>query len=137
MRLVAAVLKPGDDIRTAIELLVAEQRISAGVVLSCVGALSHVRLRMAGTGREMQDIHDFEGHFEIVSINGNVGQGRTHLHMSVSDADGRVLGGHIKTGGNIVAITCEVVIGVEDSLTFSERHDPAVGWDNLVIEENT
>ena len=137
MRLVAAVLKPGDDIRTAIESLVAEHQISAGVVLSCVGALSRVKLRMAGTERDIQDVRELKGHFEIVSINGNVGQGRTHLHMSVSDDEGKVVGGHVKTGGNIVEVTCEVVIVVEDSLKFSEQHDSAVGWDNLMIEENT
>jgi predicted DNA-binding protein with PD1-like motif len=134
LRLVAIVLKPGVDLRTAIEEKVREHKISAGTVISCVGALSHARLRMAGTGREGQDVRDLEGDFEILSVNGNVGQNRTHLHLSISDKDGHVYGGHIKTGGNIVDITCELVIMVDDSQVFSEEHDPDVGWDNLVIK---
>lgn len=130
------VLKPGQDIRTVIEEVVAEQNISAATVMSCVGALSHARLRMAGTGKEKQDVHDYEGEFEIVSLIGNMGPGRTHLHMSIADKQGSVIGGHIKTGGNIIAITAELVLAVEDTLRFIERHDASVGWNNLVIENN-
>jgi len=135
MRMVATLLRPGDDLREAIEKFVAEQKISAGTIISCVAALSHARLRMAGTARDVQDIKEFEGKFEVVSLAGNVGQNRTHLHMAISDKDGNVYGGHVKTGGNIIAITAELVIAVEDRLRFSEKHDPSVGWDNLVIEK--
>lgn len=134
--MVAVVLKPGQDIRTAIEEIVTEQKISAATVISCVGALSHARLRMADTDRKRQSIREFEGKFEIVSLIGNVGQGRTHLHMSIADTQGSVIGGHIKTGGNIVAITAELVLVVEDRLRFTEKYDAAVGWDNLVIEKS-
>lgn len=135
MRMIAATLRPGQDIREAIEAIVAERQISAGTIISCVGALSHVRLRMAGTARAKQEIREFDGYFEIVSLIGNVGPGRTHLHMSVADENGQMIGGHIKSGGNIVDVTAELVIAVEDTLRFTEQHDPSVGWDNLVIEE--
>lgn len=135
MRMVAVVLKPGQDLRTAIEDVVAAQHINAATVISCVGALSHARLRMAGTGREEQAVLDYEGKFEIVSLIGNVGPDRTHLHMSISDKAGRVIGGHIKTGGNIVDITAELVLAVDDSLRFTESRDDTVGWDNLVVEK--
>lgn len=134
MRMVARILKPGDDIRTAVEELVAEEDISAGTIISCTGALSNARLRMPGTKRNRQDIKELKGPFEILSLNGNVGQGRTHLHMSISDKNGNVYGGHVKTGGNTVEITCELVILADDSQKFIEKHDKTVGWDNLVIE---
>jgi predicted DNA-binding protein with PD1-like motif len=136
MQMIAVCLQPGDDLRESIEKLVRDRAISAGTIISCVGALSQARLRMADTAREDQNVRDFDGPFEIVSLIGNVGPGRTHLHLSVADKDGRVIGGHVKTGGNIVAITAELVIAVEDSLRFIEREDPSVGWNNLVVEEN-
>lgn len=136
MRMVAFTLKPGDDLRVAIEAEVVRRQISAGTIISGVGALSQMHLRMAGTGRVEQDIREFEGHFEIVSLIGNVGLGRTHLHIAVADETGRVIGGHVKSGGGcIVEVTAEIVIAVEDGLRFTEQYDPAVGWDNLVIEE--
>jgi len=135
MRMVAVCLRPGDDLRTAIEAVVREYKITAGTVISCVGALKSARLRMAGTGREQQDIHDFAGPFEILSLVGNVGQGRTHLHLTVADRMGKVIGGHLKDGGTIIDITAELVVAVEDRLRFTEHYDAAVGWDNLVIEE--
>lgn len=38
----------------------------------------------------------FKGHFEIVSLVGTVDpDGQHHLHISISDADGNVFGGHV------------------------------------------
>lgn len=135
LRLIVLVLKPGEDLRTTIEAAVEREHITAGTVISCVGALSQARLRMANSGRQSQDVHDYQGGFEIVSLIGNIGPGRTHLHMSIADQHGKVIGGHIKTGGNIVDITAELVILADDSQRFIQRHDHAVGWDNLVIEQ--
>lgn len=135
MRMIAVCLRPGDDLRTAIEVVVHERAITAGTIISCVGALRSARLRMAGTDRDKQDVRDFNGPFEILSLIGNVGQGRTHLHLTVADRTGTVTGGHLKDGGTIIDITAELVIAVEDRLRFTEHYDAAVGWDNLMIEE--
>ena len=40
-------LHPGDDLRLSLERYAREQRIGAAVIVSCVGSLSHVRLRDA------------------------------------------------------------------------------------------
>jgi len=136
MRMVAFTLKPGDDLRTAIEAEVERRRISAGTVISGVGALRQVYLRMAGTEHVKQSVLTLKGEFEIVSLIGNVGPGRTHLHIAVADPEGRVTGGHVKSGGRcVVSATAEIVLAVEDGLRFSEKFDPETGWDNLVIEE--
>ena len=122
VRLVAFILNQGDDLRTSIEAAVEQHDISAGTIISGVGPLTQVHMRMAGTGREDQDIHDFKGEFEIVSLIGNVGSGRTHIHISVADSSGKVIGGHVKSGGKcIVGVTAKIVIAVEDSLRFIEN----------------
>lgn len=136
VRLVAFVLKPGDDLRTAIEAEVARRKISAGTVISGVGALTEVHLRMAGTGHVNQSVRTFKGDFEIVSLIGNVGPGRTHLHMAVADPEGKVTGGHVKSGDHcVVGVTVEIVLAVDDRLRFTEKYDAETGWDNLVVSE--
>ena len=38
----------------------------------------------------------YEGHFEIVSLVGTIDpDGQHHLHISISDAEGDVFGGHV------------------------------------------
>lgn len=61
-------LKPSQDLRDEIEAFVTAQNIEAGCVLSSVGSLTHATLRLAN-----QSIHnEYDGHFEIVSLNGTV-----------------------------------------------------------------
>ena len=41
-------------------------------------------------------VKKYVGHFEIVSLVGTVDQdGQHHLHISISDAEGNVFGGHV------------------------------------------
>ena len=114
------------------EKLVQAMNLSAATVISGVGSLSEARLRMAGAGVEKQDIRTLEGPFEIVSLTGNLGQNRTHLHMAVSDKEGDVIGGHVK-GGCTVDVTVELVLAVEDGLRFVEELDPNTGFGELSI----
>jgi len=97
-----------------------------------VGSLNTAALRMAGAESGKQDIRKLEGPFEIVSLIGNIGVGRTHLHMSVSDKEGRVLGGHVKEGCE-VHTTVELVLAVEDNLVFGEENDLRTGFGELEI----
>ena len=85
-------LKPGQDLFDEIESFVAEKKISAGCVLSSVGSLTHATLRLAN--REFYT--EYEGHFEIVSLNGAVSTNGSHLHVSISDGDGKTIGGWLR-----------------------------------------
>lgn len=134
MHMLATRLHEGQDLKKAIEAFVQEQHISAGTVISGVGSLNVARLRMAGASADNQDILDYPGPLEIASLIGNVGQNRTHLHMSVSDWEGQLYGGHLKEGC-IVHTTVELVIAVSDDLQFSEEADPETGFGELSITE--
>jgi predicted DNA-binding protein with PD1-like motif len=134
MRLHAVRLREGDDLKGAIETIVREQNLSSVVILSAVGSLGHVRIRMAGAAPDIQDIRDYEGRFEIVSLIGNLGRSRTHLHISFSDEEGRVIGGHLKEGA-IVHTTVELVIAIDDKLVFTEEVDATTGFGELKINE--
>lgn len=132
MRMVATRLREGQDLKQMVERLVTVMHFSAVTVISGVGSLQGATLRMAGASAESQDIRQLEGPFEIVSLIGNLGQGRTHLHIALSDRDGRVIGGHVKEGC-IVHTTVELVLAVEDALVFSEAPDPQTGFGELHI----
>jgi uncharacterized protein len=133
MRMVVTRLRGGQDFKQSIEELVKAMDISAATVISAVGSLNTATLRMAFEKGETQDVRSLEGPLEIVSIMGNIGQSRTHLHMSVSDRYGRVVGGHVKEGC-IVDTTLELVLAVEDNLVFAEEADATTGFDELSIQ---
>jgi uncharacterized protein len=132
MRMVVTRLREGQDLKQSIERIVKAMDLSAATVISAVGSLNSATLRMAGAEMGRQDIRTLDGPFEIVSLIGNVGQNRTHLHMSVSDKDGVVAGGHVKEGC-AVHTTVELVLAVEDKLTFGEENDPKTGFGELSI----
>jgi predicted DNA-binding protein with PD1-like motif len=132
MRMIATRLREGQDLKLTIEKLVKAMNVSAATVISAVGSLNAATLRMAGAEAGKQDIRVLTGPFEIVSFTGNLGLNRTHLHMSISDKDGNVTGGHVKEGCE-VHTTVELVLAVEDKLTFSEKNDPHTGFGELHI----
>lgn len=126
-------LREGQDLKLSIEKLVRAMDISAATVISAVGSLSTATLRMAFDRGDLQNIRSLEGPLEVVSVMGNIGQDRIHLHMSVSDQYGRVIGGHVKQGC-VVDTTLELVLAVEDNLVFAEEVDAKTGFGELSIQ---
>lgn len=133
MRMVVTRLREGQDLKQSIERLVATMNLSAATIISGVGGLKQATIRMAGAESGKQDIRTLQGPFEIVSLIGNLGQGRTHLHISISNKDGSVIGGHVKEGC-IIHTTVELALAVEDKLIFTEQDDPNTGFGELHIQ---
>lgn len=119
-------------LRKEIEQFAAEHNFSAGLVLSAVGALKSAKLRMAGATKESKTIVDFEGDYEIVSIQGTIAKDDCHIHISVSDKSGKVVGGHLKEG--IVGVTAEVSLLELPDKKFLREPDPETGFKELVIK---
>ena len=130
MKEVAVRLRPEMDMREELENLVEKYNISAGVLLSGVGGLSNARLRMP----DGKTVREFDGPFEIVSATGTLSPDGCHIHMSVSDLDGQVAGGHLSKG-NIVRTTVELVISVLQQHAFSRAKDTETGHKELQIDE--
>jgi len=75
----------------------------------------------------------YEGHFEIVSLVGTIDpDGQHHLHISISDAEGDVFGGHV-FAEHIIYTTAEIVIGSNDNEHYSRQDCPLSGWPELVV----
>lgn len=130
MRTLAVRLGPGQDLKQALVGLVAAEGVRAGYVLTCVGSLGRLALRLAGADRQVV----VEGRFEIVSLVGTLGQDGVHLHLAAADEEGRTVGGHL-VGGCVVRTTAEVVLADDDRFVFTRAPDPATGYDELVVTE--
>lgn len=83
-------LKQGQFLKEEIEART--KGVEAGVLLSVVAGLEVAVLRMAGATPEHQEIKRFKGPLEVVSATGTISSDGCHIHISVSDADGNVVG---------------------------------------------
>jgi predicted DNA-binding protein with PD1-like motif len=121
-------LPPGVDLRQALDALAAEQPSASAFVVAGIGSLVEARLRYAGEADETR----IEGPLEILSLVGTLSAGGSHLHMAVSDAAGRVYGGHVGRG-NIVRTTAEVLLVSLPDWSLTRAHDPATGFSELLV----
>lgn len=125
-------LRPGDDLKQALAALVAGEEIQAGYILTCVGSLGRLALRLAGAKQRFEA----DGPFEIVSLVGTLGQGEMHVHLSASDAEGRTFGGHL-INGCVIHTTAELIVAVDDAYVFAREPDPETGFAELVVRDRT
>ena len=163
-------LHPGEplmpSLRSAADVILARQppeKCSAVFVMTCVGSLKDVTLRLANASRVTTDDDDDDGQpssinksmpstggqslgkskgssndirrwkqrFEIVSMVGTFSRdGGCHLHISLSDAEGNTLGGHLIDGD--VFTTVELVLGTADGIEFSRQQDEKTGYRELI-----
>jgi predicted DNA-binding protein with PD1-like motif len=121
-------LHPGVDLRRALEATLEQHRCQAAFVLAGMGSLTQARLRFAG--REAPE--SLAGDLEILTLGGSLSTDGAHLHMSVSDAAGRVLGGHVAYDC-LVRTTAEVLVMLLPEWSFSRLLDPGTGFAELVI----
>ncbi|SFU86537.1 PPC domain-containing DNA-binding protein [Pseudoduganella namucuonensis] len=122
-------LAPGQDLRAAIEAAVAEAgQGGAAFVLQGIGSLGVAWLRYAGQPQPTE----LRGDLEILTLAGSVAPDGAHLHMSVSDAAGRVFGGHVAPGC-IVRTTAELLLALLPAHEFSREPDPNSGYKELVV----
>jgi len=129
MKVVPLRLRPGDDLRRALDAWMAEKQEQAGCVISGVGSLSMAQLRLAGAIEEMA-IH---GDLEILSLSGTLSPDGVHLHIAIADSSGAVIGGHL-CAGSLVRTTAELVIGLLPDWRFNRELDPATGYAELAIK---
>ena len=127
MRVHVLRLKPGQDLREALQQEAILQQWRAACVVAAVGSFSQAVLRYAAedAGTELN------GPLELVTLSGTFEMGGMHLHASVSDARGEVRGGHLMPGC-IVRTTAEVVIGLLEEWEFSRPVDEATGYRELL-----
>ncbi|WP_322094092.1 PPC domain-containing DNA-binding protein [Paraburkholderia bannensis] len=124
-------LSPGEDLRDALGRVLTQQRVNAAYVVQGIGSLSAVALRYAG----IDEPTSMQGDYEILTLAGTWSPDGPHLHMSVSDAQGRVSGGHVAPGC-IVRTTAEVLVMLLPGFRFAREHDVQTGFPELVVHKD-
>ena len=128
IKAIALRLSPNEDIKTSLDKYVLENDIPAACIIACVGSLAKVNIRFAGAAESKL----VNGPFEILSLSGTLSTTGSHLHISLSDIDGNVFGGHLKENSPVYS-TAEVVIGVLTDISFQRITDPRTGWKELFL----
>ena len=108
MRTLPLKLAPGSDLRLSIEKIVREENTS-GFVLGVVGNLSKASFQCPGRNQPTV----LEGNLEIITLNGTLSPSGVHLHLSLSDGDCQVWGGHLEPGTEILK-GADVLLGLID-----------------------
>lgn len=129
-------LHPGEDLTEKITTFVKTTNLKSAFIITCVGSVTCARLRMANADvkNATNEMIDLQGRHEIVSLVGTVCQdGAFHLHTSLSDKDGKVIGGHV-VGNMKVFTTAELVIGSCTDFEFKREYDSETGFDELIVK---
>ncbi len=121
-------LLPGQDLKNELESFVKDQRVEAGFILTCVGSLTAVNLRLAN----QEAGEKYEGHFEIVSLVGTLSTNGSHLHASIADSTGKTTGGHLLEGCTVYT-TAEIVIGSLPDMVYRREPESASGYNELKV----
>lgn len=128
MKELAFRLTKGDDLRSKIEEYCAD--IDTAIVLSAVGCLYEVNIRLANAQTYLHTTKDYE----IVSLVGTISKAKAHLHISLSDDEGKCIGGHLVEGCR-VNTTCEIVLGILQDYKSIREYDDNTGYDEICFQE--
>jgi predicted DNA-binding protein with PD1-like motif len=90
--------------------------------------LSHATLRLA----DRDSNSEYDGPFEIVSITGTVSIHGSHMHISISDSDGKTIGGHFESGCKIYT-TAEIVMAVFNDIVYKREFADDSGYEELAV----
>jgi predicted DNA-binding protein with PD1-like motif len=118
-RMIVVKLAEGDDIIKALAAAAKKESIKGGFFYG-VGAAQDVTFTVCTEEKGIYRTISKKGFFEITSLFGNIAtvmdkKGKpvdvfVHAHISVSDPEGHVHGGHLVEGGASVLTLAEVVI---------------------------
>jgi len=117
-------LNPGDDLRDALAG-------RTGFVVAGIGSLAHAQLRFAGDPGPTR----IDGPLEILTLSGSLTPDGAHLHASLSDAAGRVLGGHVCAGCE-VRTTAELLLAPLPDGSLARDFDAATGYPELRVRDS-
>ena len=121
----------GMDLRQGIEEYCRDNDIHSAAIVTVVGCVYRARIRLA----DGETIEEYDDRYEIVSLTGTVSPDGSHMHVSLADENGRVIGGHM-CDGCLVNTTAEVVlVSLDEEYRFSREYDDSTGYDELVIRK--
>ena len=142
-RLVVGRLHPGTDLIRGLEQACDEHGIRFAAVISCYGSLSAAGFKFlqipGGESRPRLMPHRVEKRVEFMGGQGLVcetpeGSRATHLHGSISDETGVVLGGHFDSDENPVFNNMDFVLQELTDVRLIREHDPMTNTVEMRVE---
>ena len=121
-------LPPESDLRQALEAVLRVHPCRAAFVLAGIGSLREARLRLGG----QEGTVTMRDELEILTLAGSLSPDGAHLHMSLADSAGRVIGGHVAQGC-VVRTTAEVLVAMLPEWSFTREVDPVTGFAELAV----
>ena len=122
-------LAKGDDLLAALERLCQEHGITLGEVRA-LGAVSRARVGFYNQEERKYYFLDFDQPLEILSLTGNIsirdGKPMVHAHVTLADAAGRAVGGHLAEGTPVFAGEFIITEYLADQ-TLVRQNDPDTG----------
>ena len=133
--LIIARFFPKDNVFEKLKDLCSEHKIKTGVVLSGVGQLGFVEV---GFFKEKGNYMNqkFEKPLEVLGITGTISESEEdsydfHLHISLSDENKNVIGGHFIEG--VVSVTLEIVI-LKTGIKIQRKVEEETGLKGLFLD---
>lgn len=122
----------GDDLKHEIERLVVDKDICGGYIMTCVGSVSRATIRLATPYVGKEEIRTLNQNMEITSLVGTLSPDGCHLHISLADETGAMIGGHLMLN-TVVQTTVELVVAKLFEIKFNRQMDDDTGYNELVI----
>lgn len=123
-------LKPGQDLKKEILNFVVEHNIEAATIVAGIGSLLQANVRLATDPQGTL----FQKKFEVLTLMGTASKsGGLHLHISLSDAEGKTLGGHLMDG-SLIFTTAEITLLEHKDKIFLREPDESTGYLELVVK---
>ena len=133
-RVVVLRLKPGTDLIKGIQSACERYDIHNGVIISGIGSLGRVRfcdvealpVKKCGYGYgrtlEMNETIELTGASGVIcsDAENNI---NLHIHLSMSDKNGKAYGGHL-VEGTTVLMTADIVIEEIEGIAMRREYDP-------------
>jgi len=114
---------------------VSEQQPRGAFVATTVGSVTEAKIRLAhATAENKNEIVTVRGCHEITSLVGTLSVDGLHIHITLSDKDGKCIGGHLIEAK--IFTTAEVLLGCLQSCSLRREHDSRTGFDEMVVKED-
>ena len=127
-------LESGEEMQEALCHFATNLRLK-GAFYQGIGTLSNVELAFYRVSEQRYDRKLFPHDFEIISLMGNISQGKdgplAHSHISLGDSSFNTISGHLVYG--IVSLTAEILITPVD-ISLTRKEDPVLQFKALISQ---
>ena len=122
-------LKPNQDIKLELLRYAQERNIKTASIVSAVGSVSSMKVRIADGRTIVSDTHNRE----VLSLSGTLINGKIHTHIGAISTRMDVFGGHLMDGC-VVHTTMEItLLDLTEDVQAERIFDSETGYDELNV----